>query len=333
MSLQQDMFYRYKLRIVALVPLMVFFLLCVIGTVQFELWSQVVRFWVSDFTLYEKFTHHHGFRYFLVYPIFQLAKWLGVSYNWLFSLYVPVLISLIAYFTTHAVVGMGRHTSIEKRTIIFIGVSLFIILLSLLMNGRLMFAFTGSAILVWALLNWERNRDWINLLAIVTAFFFSSVSSGTFIVVIASFYFFLGVNVLLGTPSVCRRKILVNYALLLVLVNPFLTMVLIKNFEFYGDDFSSVMGLLSHGYGLLLLQSNLIFLAVGMIAILLLTYFFRKQIFHYWVLSSLVLIYIAGGMFGYSTALVVLPPLLVITSEIVLALFDRLTDSKINPVI
>ena len=310
-------------RVLSVAPLLVYAIFCILGLVQFHLWSQVVFMWNSDFTFAEKFFDFHGLRYFLVYPIFQIGQWLGLPYDRVFSVIVPALIFAIAYFSTAAIACVNAPLAQPLRLLVFAGICLILIMLSLFMNGRLMFAFTGSAILTWAMLDWDNNRDRINLMAVLAALFLSSVTSGTFLIVTAAFYFFLALNVVFANPTVCRRRILVGYALLLVLLVPFLTMWLLKNVHFYGGGLAGLFNMLDHGYGMLLLQSYWLPLLAGLVALAVLVYRFRVFLRRHWILASLVAIYFAGGLFGYSTALVVLPPLLVIGASIALLLLNR----------
>lgn len=314
---------RNKLVLLALIPLLVYWIACIAGLIQFHLWQQVVYMWELNLSLWEKLGYIHSLRFSLVLPIFLFSEWLGVSYDRLFSVIVPALLFTITYFSTRSLLRIEPELSAPRQALVVLGISLVLIGLSLLMNGRLMFAFTGSSILMWSLLSWEANHDGINFAAVASAIYLSCVSSGTFLILTFSFYFFLAVNVSLRNPAVCRRSVLLSYALLLVALNPLLSMFVFKNLEYYGGGFGAIFDMLSHGYGKLLLNSNRLLLIAGLALLLGLTYVFRDFIRQQWIMVSLVVIYLAGGLFGFSTALVVLPPLLVIASKMSLRLLDR----------
>lgn len=313
-----------KLVLLALMPLAIYWVLCVAGLIQFHLWQQVVNMWQLEVGLLEKLQFAHAVRFTLVMPIFLLAEWLGVSYDWLFSIIVPALLLAVTYFSARSVVRFEPGLSPPRQALVVLGISIFLIALSFFMNGRLMFAFTGSSILMWALLGWEENRDRVNFIAVVCAIYLSSVSSGTFLILTFSFYFFLLVSVALRNPAICRRGVLLSYALLLVVLNPVLSMFVFKNLEFYGGGFGAISDMLDHGFGRLVVGSNLLLPLGGLVLLLVAAYVFRGFVRRHWILVSLVVIYLAGGLFGYSTALVVLPPVLVIASRLSLALIDRL---------
>jgi hypothetical protein len=324
--------FQSRLTWLALAPLSIYWVFCLAGVIQFHLWSQVVNLWELDYSLVERLGYAHGLRFTLVYPIFEIAQWLGISYDRLVSIIAPPLLLTITYFSARSVAAIGPTLSREREAAVFVGISLVLIALSLFMNGRLFFAFAGSSILMWALLNWENNRDPINFCSVTIAIYLSSVSSGTLLIVVFSFYFFLVVNLVIRNPSICRRGILLSYALLLVVITPFLSMFVIKNLDFYGGGFSAIFNMLGHGYGLIILQSNLLIIISIVILATGAFYFYRNLIRRHWILVSLVMIYLAGGMFGYSTALVVLPPLLVIASRISLGMLDKVHGNGANAV-
>lgn len=191
------------------------------------------------------------------------------------------------------------------------------------MNGRLIFAITGSSLLMWTLINWEYNRDCINLLSVIVAFFLSSVSSGTFVMILASFYFFLIVNIAIANPLVCRRKILLPYSILLLLLTPYLKILIEKLIVAFGGGVGAIAKMLGHGYGEKLLQLNIVMLLVGIVLVSSLVYRFRFLIFRYWILASFMGFALMGGMFGISTVTIILPPLSVATSLSMLKLFNK----------
>lgn len=298
----------------SVIPILGYSVFCVLGLVQFKIFRGTVHYWKMDLTLVDILSDPYGWRFLLVSPLFKLSEWLGISYNRLFSITIPFLIYLVTYFLSESVRSLYRQASAETRAIVFIGISLFFISLSLFMNGRLMFAFTGSSILIWSLLNWNNNRHMYNLLAVMVAILLSSVSQGTFLVTVASFYFFLAVGIATANPSVCCRKVLFSYSMLLALLTPYL-MIIIKNLlAIFGGGTSAIETMLFHGYGAKLLQSNFAMLVVGIVIISLLGYRYQHLILRYWILASMSFFSLAGGMFGISTALTILPPLVVAVS-------------------
>lgn len=318
MTETEDSLFRNKWAIVSVTPILVYAVFCILGLVEFKLWSQVTYIWENisktDLTLERIFFDPAGIRFLLLLPFFKLSEWLGVSYDWLFSITVPFLIWLITYFSSLSIQRLYRGTSSQKKAIVFIGVSLFFISISLFMNGRLIFAFAGSSILMWSLLNWDNNQDKINLLAILAAIFLSCVSRGTFLVTIASFYFFLAVNIAIANPSIYRRKILLTYSILFVVFLPYLSTLVLSLLYHFGGGIDAIGYMLSHGYGAIVFRSHFMILLVSIFILLSLGYVYRNFLYRYWILASLMFFSLAGGMFGISTALTILPPLLVAAS-------------------
>ncbi len=307
-------------------PLLVYTGLCILGVVQFSLWSQVAYVWDSSLTMTDMLYDYHGIRFFLVLPIFQISDWLGISYDRLFSVIVPVLIFVIALFCTESVKKLVGYWSEKRGHLVFGVISMFFIALSLLMNGRLMFAMAGSAILLCALLRWDEYRDWNNFLAVISAIVLCSVSTGTFLIVVAAFYFFVVVNIVIENPVVRRRSTVLTYAFLLIVLVPFITMLVLKIVEYFGGEIGSIVHMLDHGYGSRVMQLDLLVLSIGGLVLFSGVYLYRKTLISYWIISSLVIFYLAGGIFGISTALIVLPPLSVV---LISAIFQILL--KVEP--
>lgn len=305
-------------RLISVVPLFIYAVLCFLGLVRFELWSQVIYIWESDFSPSDILSDYHGIRYLLVFPIFQLSHWLGVSYNWIFSITVPGIIFLIAWFATQSTQKLCGSGSSFRRSLVFGGISMAFILLSLVMNGRLMFAMGGSSILLWALLSWQSNSFRVNFLAVLAAIVLCSVSSGTFLMSIVAFYLFLIVTVMTDYPELRHRTELLIYALLLVVLMPHVTMLVAKLIEYFGGGMSSLGNMISHGYGPVIAQWHPVLMMIGALIVLGFAYRYRKIVARYWIVCSLIALFLAGGIFGISTAIIAFPPLLVLLSSLTL---------------
>ncbi|MGI9316186.1 MAG: hypothetical protein ACR2QW_02540 [bacterium] len=311
-------FFKNKLATMSVTPILVYAVFCILGLVEFKLWFQVTYIWENisktELTLTRILFDPAGVRFLLLLPFFKLGEWLGISYNWLFSITVPLLIWLITYFLSLSIQRLYGETSSQKRAIVFIGVSLFFISISLFMNGRMIFAFAGSSILTWSLLNWDNNRDKSNLLAVIAAIFLSCMSRGTLLVAITSFYFFLAVNIAIANPSIYRRRIFLVYATLLVVLMPYMFTMVLSLLDYFGGGIDAIGYMLSHGYGAIVLQPHFIIILVAICVLLAFGYAYRNFLYRNWILASLMFFSLAGGMFGISTALTILPPLLVAAS-------------------
>ncbi|MGI9316187.1 MAG: hypothetical protein ACR2QW_02545 [bacterium] len=124
----------------------------------------------------------------------------------------------------------------------------------------------------------------------------------------------MAVNIAAANPLVRRRKILFTYTGLLVLLTPYLVIQIQQLLAFFGSGISAIVQMLGHGYGASLLQSNFAILLLGIILVSLLGYRYRHLILRYWILVSLIFFPLAGGLFGISTASLILPPLVVTIS-------------------
>lgn len=315
-------------RLLSLIPILIFTIFCILELVQFRLWPQVAFFWRVDYKPLEMLADFQGLRYLLVFPIFKLSDWMAIPHDRLFSLLIPVMIFAIAYYSTRSTQSLDGQESTARSALIFTGISCLFIILSMFMNGRMMFAMTGSSLLLWTLINWEYGRDSINLLSVVAAFFLASVSSGAFVTMIAAYYFFLAVNIAIANPSVCRRKILLIYSMLLLLLAPYLTLLIQKLLFAFGGGIGAFVKMLGHGYGEKLSQSNLAILTVGTVLVFTFGYRYRHLILHYWILASFMGFAIVGGLFGISTVTILLPHLSVAMCLGILRYLDKPESPK-----
>lgn len=79
----------------------------------------VTRVWVAENSLAYTLSDFHGLRYILVLPIFKLSNWIGVSYDWLFSVTVPALIFAITYYSTKSTQKLDGQKSQTRQALIF----------------------------------------------------------------------------------------------------------------------------------------------------------------------------------------------------------------------
>lgn len=137
-----------------------YFLLCFSGIAKFELWSQVTDL-LDRAPDFERLLYNpHGMRYLLVLPFFILSEWFSVSYNWLFSNFVPVLIVIITACVLSSVARI--HCGLGKNDLLILTVvtySIFIVV-SVFMNDRILFAVTGSSIMLYTFLRWDGKGFW-----------------------------------------------------------------------------------------------------------------------------------------------------------------------------
>jgi len=298
------------------IPIGMFFLFCVFGVSGYELWGQVVYLWESKVGISKLLFHPHGMRFLLVLPIFVVSDWLAISYNWLFSCVMPLIITVTSFFIGSTVEWINHGLSRKKKKTLFFYISLSLILLSMFMNGRIMFAVMGSSIILNIFVKWDRKSFFGILIPGLISMFLCSVSSGTFIVAFLSFYTFLVFKYI--QSYWCSRKNLelffVFFAILIVVL-PLLKVLALKNVNYYGGGLAGFFNMMNHGLGSVFLNIDSLHLYLRSLVAFCcfwLLFLWLPHCRKIWTPLFLIVFSMIGGLFGISTMMLVIPPLIVI---------------------
>lgn len=286
------------------------------GFVEFEIWPQVLELWEREPDITDLILHPHGLRYALVLPIFLLSDLTGFSANWLFSQLVALLIIFIAVNVADTA-RMLLHS--RKSWGLLITVSAFFMVLSGFMHGRIAFALMGMALLLHTMVAWDHRLLGSSALTarVLLAFFLASVSSGTFIIIIITFYGWWCCRILRslgqGRLSVRDWRVFLLFGMAMLMMLPLLDELMMKNLDFYGGGFDGLWDMLTHGTGIIfhiadqavVVLSLVIFALFIVFAVVLGACFPIMRLPGYATVISLV-----GGMFGYSTLVMAIPPVM-----------------------
>lgn len=290
------------------------------GFAEFNIWDQVVVLWESEPQLEDLLMNPHGLRLMLVFPIFALNDKTGIPCNWIFSQVVAgvvIFMSILVERTIHMLQG-GRKGLVTANI-----VTTFFVTTSLLMNGRIAFALLGMAIFLHTATAWEWSTLGLGnaVFRFISALFLASVSSGTFLVAIMALYSWLFYRLFRKVGKfrimVSDVKLAVPFIILLFLLTPLLVVLVGKNVDFFGGGLSGVFGMLSHGTGKILYDAD--GLSIAFISIILLLVGFSLLV----VMSVYrkirlpvftIVIGACGGLFGYSTLMMVVPPFVVLAA-------------------
>lgn len=268
--------------------------------------------------------HVHAIRLLIVYPGAVLSKLFGLDLNLGVTIYSASLLILILYF-------MMRMMSISKleNRIGVIASGLLIIALSYFMNGRLIFVFFGISLLALYELKFREDEVSVLMLQIVTviSIIFTMVSSGT--MVVAFVYAVMIIPYRWKKAHKAREKrlfiaiLLVSAIPAIVIFVPYLIKMIEKNIIFYGGGFQGTINLINHGLGKIVNTNNklLVFslFIIGAITVIINIKLFKGKIVRKdhpnLPLFLLVNLSAYGCVFGFSTGLTALIPLLVLMIE------------------
>lgn len=292
-----------------------------VGAIDFSLWNQVQVLWDSQATIRDILLHPHGLRYILTLPIFTISNLTGWPVDWVFSQSIAALVIGTGIILAKTLRCLHQGEDTKDRGGVLLATTTFFIILSLFMNGRIVPAIFGVALLLHTLVVWEvGERRWFRTLAIVLlCLFMASVSSGTFIVVLTTFYGWIAIKVFVTPRATVQDKatriVLLTAFLGFVAVIPLLRVLVEKNVGFFGDGLEGVMEMMNHGLGALLISAEtfvwgsiVVILAVATIGFLLMSFAFKPARLPAYAAS----VGVAGGIFGYSTLVAAVPPLVLL---------------------
>ncbi len=290
------------------------------GLVEFQVWSQILDHPRETLRQIRWTTDAHALRYVLMLPVLSLSEWLRVDADRVFSFFVTALILLTARLLDSARViatGDPRRWTVERAAI-----TVFLLVLSLMMNGRLSFALCGMALLLWSQVSLLTGRlgnvrfcCWAALAQFLTA-----VSSGTFSVALAAWLVW-GLFVVAGRLPLVRLRDLLVAAVTLagaIALLPVLTLYMTKNVSFYGGGLDGFFKMLNHGPGVYLYNANpfvIVLLACnGVVAAIAMFFLLKRRPLEAPAILT-VFCALSIGLFGYSTMAMGLPSLIFLVTR------------------
>ncbi len=217
-----------------------FLLLCFFNS--FNLWSQIIGFyqindgemWVDPFVRL-----YHYPRASLFYPIVAIYRITSLSIDFLFKIYTSIVLILSVYVQYLTLINLFQYKKIVDFLFILILLPFYFVLAQY-MNGRLVYAFLGFAILNYILVNHEKTLS----LKLFCLYFLSglmcSVSSGSFLI-------YTLVLLLHLTYFYSRSKSIFPVLACIFFALPLLLLGVFKNLKFYNYSF---FALFDHGFGL-----------------------------------------------------------------------------------
>ena len=150
--------------------------------------------------------------------------------------------------------------------------------------------------------------------AILISFVLCSVSSGTLFVAVISLYVFL-IMQFFKFRSKKNTMLFITFFCALIFSLPLLALLLAKNIDFYGGGIDGLINMLSHGAGFIFLKVSIemlwLLLAASafFLAIMLILLPYYRNILTPTYMTG---VSICGGMFGFSTMMMMIPPFIVI---------------------
>lgn len=276
---------------------------------SFIIWDQVSYYLRDELTLNNEIIlslyedgHPHFLRIFIVYLIYQIAIFLSIDINLLYSITLAVIL-----FCTYIVLKkiVSNYTLNINYKVFYI--LLFLLLLSFFVNGRGIFAIFGNTLLLYALYfknySIKYRIGYLKFcILILFSLLFTSVSSGTFMVCLMTIFLFYLFNIIVNLPKISKGNlnIIILISSIIIFFIPLIFKFINKNLEFYNG---SIIEMLDHGFGKyfqMILYPSLIIVLLSPFIIVLIYYFIVKN---KKVILPLAMIFssFSIGLFGYTS--------------------------------
>ena len=280
------------------------FVLC--RTIEYSLWQQVDYLWNTEYATALPALKNHFLRYWLVLPIYWASSISGYSTSILFSVLVPVIIGTATLFI-HKTKSNRPCVGVDD-VLVFVALSL----LSLAMNGRMIFVFLGTAILIYCTVTMITRSTCTkkNSALVCMSLWLMAVSSGTLAVAYVYVLLFLIFSVARKSIRCSISQVFVISTILLFFGAEVIKFV-VKNLAFYGEGVEAVAEIPLHGAGKYM--GSTLGLVTAMACCLAAVFVLLKAKKVLVTCSgSLLLLGLAGGVFGLSTLTSTVVPVIVV---------------------
>lgn len=269
--------------------------------------------------------HVHAVRLLIAYPGYLLSEFLNVELNKGFSYYT------ILMFTMIFLLIVDTLQTLKKQNIPFLlEIKMFIaliplIILPLIMNGRLIAAYLGFIILIRIFIDLfsEKQKGRIEIFSFgLVGLILTMVSSGTMTV---AFIYILFLTYIFNKGKLNRKMFVKRSLLITIVFSPviyaifsYFWLMLMRNINYYGGGLNGVINMFNHGAGKFLMLNNISVAAILIFAFIILSQniiVLRKILKKQYKVAPLIIavnISLYGLLFGFSTGLIMIPPLLIL---------------------
>lgn len=288
--------------------------LALAGLKSFDLTYQAWDLWWEGETPVSAFLqgHPHAMRYVVYYPIFVAAVTADIPVDTAFGLVCVVVFCILTFAMSGIEQTFQRATA--WRPLAYSSVFL---ALAIVMNGRLLFAFCGFALVILAF-RWADREGWNarTPAALSIGLLFTSVSSGT--LAVAAIYCVIAAGHMLTSPKKSSDLVAMalTLAILLALFSSTLWIGFFKNVDYFGGGIQGFIGMLDHGMGRVFLKLGTVGIALSGLVVVgglaASAHLLRALNADYRLVFLAVIPAAIGGLFGISTLAVGLVPLLVL---------------------
>lgn len=314
------------IKIVGFIYALFFLFLIKINAILFDFIPQAEVLLEKNQSVFYWFSvgHVHAIRLLLAYPAYLISKIYNVDLDLGFTYYGLILFIFIFLNISNTISRLQIYRSRLPKGIKYIILLLPLLILPLIMNGRLVLSYLGYAILIDLYTNLILKNKVEKVKAIlitICGLTMTMVSSGTMAV---AFFYTMVMLYVINFTNFNKKKFIKTIIIFLIILSPliykvigYMWIMISRNINFFGGGIKGVSNMLHHGLGIYFNLSNkniyILFIVAIIILIFNCKYLKNKMIKNNRLISILVAINIAvyGLLFGFSTGLMVIPPLLI----------------------
>lgn len=223
--------------------------LLIVGYLDFEVWGQIVNYRSIYLTNGGLVLSPHILRYLVIHPVYEISSIFGFNENIVYSWWI---LFAAAWTSRLWLSTRSRYLWRQPRLSLVYTLPFFLLFF---INGRFIFGLLGLSLLLWVVVRLERDRFKIfHLLVVVFGFFFTSVSSGIFLVGLLFFVFSL-LDLWARRPDIFGLSTKIFFWVPVFFVGYFSFVFLQKNIVYFLTDDGGLLSIFSHGLGFLLFPS------------------------------------------------------------------------------
>ncbi len=274
---------------------------------EFSLWQQVEYLRNTQYEIALPALKIHFLRYWLVLPFYWASSITGYPPSFLFSISIPLLLGMTTLFI--------KKTKCYKPILGVDDVLVFgtLALLSLAMNGRMIFVLLGTAILIYSAVQmFERGVCTKKTTAcLCLSLWLMAVSSGTLIVAYIYVLMFM-IFLVLKKNIQCSISQMFALAIVFLFFGAEVFKFFVKNLEYFGGGAKAIAAIPLHGAGKYIGSTLGLMIAAACCLIAAYVLIKSKNVLLK-CSASLLLLALGGGVFGLSTLTCTVVPLILVT--------------------
>jgi len=314
------------IKVIGFVYSLFFLFLIKVNLIRFDFIPQAQVLLENNESVFYWFSigHVHAIRLLVAYPGYLISEIYSVDLDTGFTYYGMILFIFIFLNIANTISKLQSNKGKIPREIRYLILLVPLLVLPLIMNGRLILSYLGYSILVnlyTDLISDIRVKKTKVILMTLFGVVMTMVSSGTMVVAIL---YVIAMLYAINYSKFNKKKFLKSALIFLLILSPLIYKVIDyawlminRNIVFYSGGIQGFVNMLNHGLGKYFSTSTeiLLFLLIFATGILILNYkFLKNKIIKRDKSISIVLgvnIAVYGLLFGFSTGLMMIPPLLI----------------------